>query len=423
MSGWRRRAPAGRGGHRLRPRPTPRTSAAARAGIEPRRPRRGQRPAGREVVVSTAIAAGQPRARGRGAARAAPRRAARRAHAAEADDRRHRHARQDDDVEHDRARAAGLRDGPGLPGRRRGPLDRGDAGWGSGEWLVVEADESDRSLLALAPRIAVLTNVELDHHATYASQRDVDATFAPSSRSPSAPWSGTERRCAGRGRPSRVRRRRRSSARRLALRLDGVAWRCRCPARTTRGTPPRRSPPAALAGADPAQAAAALARLRRRRAALRGARETARARCGRRLRPPPDRGRGHDRRRAHARRRAASSPSSSRTCSPAPPARRASSARRSPLADLVVVLDVYPARERAEDFPGVTGGSSPRRPRTPRRRGSAWLPGFDAPRRPARRLRAGDLCSRSGAGDVDALGRRAESTATVTAAPAARERS
>ena len=52
-----------------------------------------------------------------------------------------------------------------------------NAGWGAGEWLVVEADESDRSLLKLSPRIAVLTNAELDHHATYASQRDVDDTF------------------------------------------------------------------------------------------------------------------------------------------------------------------------------------------------------------------------------------------------------
>ena len=52
-----------------------------------------------------------------------------------------------------------------------------NAGWGAGEWLVVEADESDRSLLKLAPGIAVLTNAELDHHTTYASQRDVDETF------------------------------------------------------------------------------------------------------------------------------------------------------------------------------------------------------------------------------------------------------
>jgi UDP-N-acetylmuramate--alanine ligase len=52
-----------------------------------------------------------------------------------------------------------------------------NAGWGTGEWLVVEADESDRSLLKLHPTIAVVTNAELDHHTTYASQRDVDETF------------------------------------------------------------------------------------------------------------------------------------------------------------------------------------------------------------------------------------------------------
>ena len=52
-----------------------------------------------------------------------------------------------------------------------------NAGWGAGEWLVVEADESDRSLLKLSPRIAVLTNAELDHHTTYSSRRDVDDTF------------------------------------------------------------------------------------------------------------------------------------------------------------------------------------------------------------------------------------------------------
>src|ERR1700756_5979454 len=52
-----------------------------------------------------------------------------------------------------------------------------NAGWGTGEWIVVEADESDRSLLKLAPEIAVLTNAELDHHATYASRLELEATF------------------------------------------------------------------------------------------------------------------------------------------------------------------------------------------------------------------------------------------------------
>jgi UDP-N-acetylmuramate--alanine ligase len=52
-----------------------------------------------------------------------------------------------------------------------------NAEWRSGEWLVVEADESDRSLLGLDKRVAVLTNAELDHHATYASLREVEETF------------------------------------------------------------------------------------------------------------------------------------------------------------------------------------------------------------------------------------------------------
>jgi UDP-N-acetylmuramate--alanine ligase len=51
------------------------------------------------------------------------------------------------------------------------------AGWGSGEWVVVEADESDRSLLKLNPQIALLTNAELDHHATYSSRLDLEETL------------------------------------------------------------------------------------------------------------------------------------------------------------------------------------------------------------------------------------------------------
>ena len=52
----------------------------------------------------------------------------------------------------------------------------GNARAGAG-WLVAEGDESDRSLELLAPRIAVLTNVELDHHATFASEAEVRELF------------------------------------------------------------------------------------------------------------------------------------------------------------------------------------------------------------------------------------------------------
>lgn len=53
-----------------------------------------------------------------------------------------------------------------------------NAHWSEGEWLVVEADESDRSMLSLTVEIAVLTNAELDHHAAYASLAELRAAYA-----------------------------------------------------------------------------------------------------------------------------------------------------------------------------------------------------------------------------------------------------
>jgi len=52
----------------------------------------------------------------------------------------------------------------------------GNARAGSG-WLVVEGDESDRSVGALRPEIAVLLNVDLDHHTTFVSRAEVEAFF------------------------------------------------------------------------------------------------------------------------------------------------------------------------------------------------------------------------------------------------------
>lgn len=52
----------------------------------------------------------------------------------------------------------------------------GNAGVGEG-WLVVEGDESDRSIFELRPEIAAVTNIELDHHATYASEAELAALF------------------------------------------------------------------------------------------------------------------------------------------------------------------------------------------------------------------------------------------------------
>jgi UDP-N-acetylmuramate--alanine ligase len=52
----------------------------------------------------------------------------------------------------------------------------GNAGAGEG-WLVVEGDESDRSVATLRPEIAVLLNVDLDHHATFGSRAELEALF------------------------------------------------------------------------------------------------------------------------------------------------------------------------------------------------------------------------------------------------------
>ena len=71
-----------------------------------------------------------------------------------------------------------------------------NAGAGDG-WLVVEGDESDRTVFSLPAEIAVVTNVDLDHHTRVRARR-------PSSRRRSTPGSprrrtscATRRRIAG----------------------------------------------------------------------------------------------------------------------------------------------------------------------------------------------------------------------------------
>ncbi|HVQ59297.1 MAG TPA: Mur ligase domain-containing protein [Solirubrobacterales bacterium] len=52
-----------------------------------------------------------------------------------------------------------------------------NAGWGEGEWVVAEADESDASFLRLRPDVAVVTNVEMDHHARWGSLEELRKAF------------------------------------------------------------------------------------------------------------------------------------------------------------------------------------------------------------------------------------------------------
>jgi len=54
----------------------------------------------------------------------------------------------------------------------------GNAGPGGGELLVAEADESDGSCLLLRPYVALVTNIELDHHARFGSDDELRALFA-----------------------------------------------------------------------------------------------------------------------------------------------------------------------------------------------------------------------------------------------------
>jgi UDP-N-acetylmuramate--alanine ligase len=306
-------------------------------------------------------------------------------------------------------RACGLDPAYVVGGELRGT--GANAGWGTGEWIVVEADESDRSLLRLSPEIAVLTNAELDHHSTYASRLDLEDTLRefmsratlgavvwdrPALRALCPPgalvydapdvvvsthgsrfgWRGLE----------------------VALSVPGVHNAVNAAGALTA---------AALAGADPIPAAAALAEFRgaRRRFELLGSTATGT--------PVYDDY-------AHHPTEVAATIAAARTLSPErvvavfqphlfsrTRALAQEFGRALAGADLSVVLPVYPARERAEDFPGVDGhlvaaaaadaglGLT-----------VAWMPSFDAAREFLRRtLRQRDLCLCMGAGDIDALAR------------------
>ncbi|MGA3147942.1 MAG: Mur ligase domain-containing protein [Acidimicrobiales bacterium] len=60
-----------------------------------------------------------------------------------------------------------------------------NAVWDQGEWLVVEADESDGSFLSLEPEVAVVTNVEadhLDHWGSFGAMRSAFEEFVAGAR-------------------------------------------------------------------------------------------------------------------------------------------------------------------------------------------------------------------------------------------------
>jgi UDP-N-acetylmuramate--alanine ligase len=287
-----------------------------------------------------------------------------------------------------------------------------NAGWGSGEWIVIEADESDRSLLGLDPEVAVLTNAELDHHSTYSSRLDLEEVlreFMSRARAGGAVvWDRPELRalCP----PDAVA----YDARELTLGPGGTsfAWRG---IEVALGVPGAHNAvnaagaltTAVLMGADPAAAAVALQSFHgaRRRFERLGA-----SAAGGELYDDY----AHHPTEVQATIAAARTLGADRVVAVFQPhlySRTQALAREFgdalATADLPVVLDVYPARERAEDFPGVDGrliaaaaaDAGAGRP-------VAWLPAFeDARAYLSASLRRGDICVLMGAGDIDRLGR------------------
>ena len=63
-----------------------------------------------------------------------------------------------------------------VGGRLRG-LAGSNARLGKGEFIVVEADEFDRSFLSITPTIAVLTTLETDHLDCYRDLDDIKSAF------------------------------------------------------------------------------------------------------------------------------------------------------------------------------------------------------------------------------------------------------
>jgi UDP-N-acetylmuramate--alanine ligase len=77
-------------------------------------------------------------------------------------------------------KGAGI-DATGVVGARVGAWN-GNLSAGAGDVFVVEADEYDRSFLALSPEVAVVTNIEADHLDIYRNILDIRGAFAQFAR-------------------------------------------------------------------------------------------------------------------------------------------------------------------------------------------------------------------------------------------------
>jgi UDP-N-acetylmuramate--alanine ligase len=290
-----------------------------------------------------------------------------------------------------------------------------NAGWGAGEWLVVEADESDRSFLRLSAEVAVVTNIELDHHTTYASHIELERAFAEflgnGLRVVVADAAESEAFLDRVGIVDAAF----FGATDIVLHESGsrFAWAGETVALSVPGAHNVANAAAALtacviAGANPEQLAGTLRDFE-------GA--------GRRFERLGHSAAGalvvddyaHHPTEVRAAILAARTLGARRVIAAFQPhlfsrtqllAREFGAALA--LADAACVLEIYPSRERAADFPGVSGRLiAEAAADAARGRPIAWAPDFDAAERLlGATLREGDVCLVLGAGDIDALGRR-----------------
>ena len=283
-----------------------------------------------------------------------------------------------------------------------------NAAWGEGDWIVVEGDESDRSFLRLAREVAVVTNAELDHHATYRSLSELHAAFAEFATPARTRIAGPDTEVDGAltyGIANGDLRAEGLELRPLGVRfeVDGVVVQLSVPGRHNVLNALAALAACRAAGVPFAEAAPALAGFRgtARRFEERGTTPSGARVFDDYAHHPTEVRATLDAARTLAARRlvACFQPHLySRTRELAREFGRALA-----LADLVVVLDVYPARERAEDYPGVSGYTVARTAADAAAgRPVWWLPAMeDAVERLRVELGHGDVLLTLGAGDVD----------------------
>ena len=289
-----------------------------------------------------------------------------------------------------------------------------NAHWGSGPWLVVEADESDRSFLKLAPDLAVVTNVELDHHSTYRSTLEIEEAFETfaSAAGRTAAWVEAGLRGAdstfGIEAGDLAARELRLGSGGSRFVVDGVGVELSVPGEHNVLNALAALEACRAAGVSLGDAATALGSFSgaRRRFELRGATASGALVYDDYAHHPTEVRATLEAARTLAPRRVVACFQPHLFSRTAMLARAFGEALA--LADVVCVVDIYPARERPEDWPGVSGWLvAAAAASAARGRRVYWTPSMDdAYRLLSGALVEGDLLLTLGAGNVDSLAAR-----------------